>query len=240
MDLQTLINEMPYGRIGILGGVGSGKSTAAGILEFPKVRLVIYLDITGAFMDKIPGGFALVRVPALPEDEGRREALFSKIKRVLQTCRHKKILFNLVALMVDKAHLKAFCDKLSDWLMLGDFGDVAIVVDEMPEFCPQSGGDYCTKLETLFRVGRNWRVQFAVATAQQPQDANKRALNTSAIYAVFQLEAPLALDRVQEYLQEERGTFDEKRKKIMDMPVGCYYLIKMRGRRDWWVDGRRA
>lgn len=240
MDLQTTINEMPYGRIGLLGGVGSGKSYAAGILEFPQVEQVIYLDIARSFVSKIPGKFAIMAVPVLPEDEGKRAALFSRIRHFLQTCPLKKVLFDLVALMVDKKHLKAFSDMLADYLMMWNKKKVALVVDEVPEFLPECGAGYSDKLETIYRVGRNWLVLFILSTAQRPQDAAKAALDTAGVYGIFTQESPRALDAICRLIQDDAAEFKEnKARRLMDLPVGAYYLLKMKGRAEAWVDGRR-
>jgi hypothetical protein len=204
-------------------------------VEFPGVAQVLYLDIAGAFNDKIPGQFAYVPLPPLPEDEGKRAAIFGRVKRILQTCPHRKILFGLRALMADKDHLRAFSDFLADYLMLENQRKVALVVDEVAEFLPQMGKGYSDKLETIYRVGRNWGVPFILSTTQRPQDAAKAALDTSAVYAVFQLDSPRVLDSVRGYLQETEATFEEKGKRIMDLPVGRYYLLQMRGRLEWWV-----
>lgn len=234
-DLQTWIDGQPHGRFAIIGGVGSGKTTCAARLEFPAVELVLYLDITGAFRDKIPGRFAVLPLPRLPDEAEKQQVIFSKVKRVLQTCREKKILFELRNLMVDKNHLRAFSDFLADFLMLENGRKVALVVDEAPEFLPQMGKGYSDKLETIYRVGRNWGVLFIGSTAQRPQDAAKAALDTSAAYAVLRMASPRALAAVRDLLQDTEASFEGKAHRLMDLPVGSYYLLEMAGRRDWWV-----
>lgn len=106
--------------------------------------------------------------------------------------------------------------------------DVALIVDEIGEFCPQNPrghGNYCSELERLNRVGRNTNIQPIIISTQRPQQVDKNVLALADTWVVMKIPYYRDADIVGANVGVSKRGRDRMKRNLKTLKPGEFYFI---------------
>lgn len=212
MKIEDYIQQ-EYGVISILGMRGCGKTYLASNLEFRKELKVLYIDVVGAFRQKMPDKYYVI-IDRLPSYDEMVE-LFDVFDE------RREVILDISELK--REDMVQVCDYVWDCLKKSD-QKWALVIDEISEICPQDRVFYSQGIESCVRMGRNKGVLFMVMTNQRMQKVNKDLINLSDCYVIFKFIAKLDQEGVRGTLGWDAQQFYPIGRDLKSLKVGEYMI----------------
>ena len=209
---KTLVNmfgNQDYNTVTVMGLKGSGKTFGLSIIakSIPNKQVWIF-DTLGAMSinSLLPNAYYVKMGPA-----SQRKVL--KLFESLYTSKLRFIVFDLS--IFNLKELVEFADLFSEWALKR--GNIAVIVDEIVDYCPQAGTPYSTGLQRLWRAGRNFGIYPVVMATQRPQEADKKILAHAQLYFIMKLLHPLDLKKVEEILPVEPEDWMKLKNQIKEL-----------------------
>jgi DNA helicase HerA-like ATPase len=182
-QLTEILNSEDYNTISVMGLKGSGKTFGLAVMAKHINKQVWIFDTLGAISKNslLPTKqTAYVTAAIMPE---------KKIREILNKIYESKIKYVVIDLSkFIPEELVIFANDFSKWVL--NKGNVAVIIDEIVDFCPQFGTPYSSGLQRLWRAGRNYGVWPVVMATQRPQESDKKIFAHAQLYLVMKLLHP--------------------------------------------------
>lgn len=215
--LQEIISSTT---ITFMGMKGYGKTYGSAILANNIDQDLLVFDVVGAYTkDRLIKGAKYLDVDI---SEPKRAHGLQVLKQFKE---HTKVVLNLQALT--RENLTKFCEMM--FKVINEFGELAILVDEVGDIVSQTKEHYCNEYERTVRVGRNYDIRPVIQITQRPQKADKNVLALSDYYLIMRLNHNLDLNAVQDLIGTDKFEFAETRDKIKNLKQGDFLLLSSDG-----------
>ena len=199
---------------------GYGKTYGSAILANNIDQDLLVFDVVGAYTkDRLIKGAKYLDVDI---SEPKRAHGLQVLKQFKE---HTKVVLNLQALT--RENLTKFCEMM--FKVINEFGELAILVDEVGDIVSQTKEHYCNEYERTVRVGRNYDIRPVIQITQRPQKADKNVLALSDYYLIMRLNHNLDLNAVQDLIGTDKFEFAETRDKIKNLKQGDFLLLSSDG-----------
>ncbi len=198
-----------------MGQKGTGKTFAAAILGHCINKKVFYIDTVGVWSKlKLIPGAAYVKMGKVGEN---------KLWKTFNTCysKYKAVVLDLSYYI--QSELVDFMNSFCRWALT--IGNMAVIVDEVGDYCPQYREVYSVELERLVRIGRNYGVEPIIMITQRPQKVNKEILALSDFYIIFRVMHNLDREKIKDLLGYKAEQWDVLEKEIMKLPSRTAYTF---------------
>lgn len=212
--LHNILNNEEYNTVSVMGLKGSGKTYGLVVMAKQIEKRVFIFDTLGAITRNqlLPGkGSIYVKMAKLPERKLR-----SHLDQFYNSKAHY-IIIDLSDMIPEE--LVYFGDVFSAWAIKR--GNMAVIIDEIVDYCPQSGSPYSIGIQRLWRAGRNYGIWPVVMATQRPQEADKKILAHAQIYFIMKLANDLDLAKVKALVPNRylsTGNWDDLEDKIAQLP----------------------
>lgn len=201
----------------IMGQKGSGKTY--GMMYIGNAiydKPVFYFDTLGAISRS-----GVCRCPNVVDVPRKFDV--KALNRVFEDClRRGGAIFNLSGLV--NKELVQFADLFCQWAMQRRT-PMALLVDEIADYCPQSKEYYSVELERVWRDGRNYGIRPVGMATQRPQKAHKDLLALSDVFILFRLFHNLDRSKVKDLLGLEEEEWENMEKQLMSLPTRHAYVF---------------
>lgn len=117
-----------------------------------------------------------------------------------------------------------FSDMFCCWAM--EKGNMALFVDEVADYCPQSVRYYSEELERLWRDGRNYGIKPVGLITQRSQAANKNLLALADVYIVFRMFHNLDRGKVKDLIGVKPDHWEKFERDIMSLEQRHAFLFE--------------
>lgn len=212
--LTTILNNEEYNTVSVMGLKGSGKTYGLVVMAKQIEKRVFIFDTLGAISRNqlIKGKSVIyVRMAKLPEGKLRRHFDQFYISKA------HYIVFDLSDMIPEE--LVYFGDVFSTWAIKK--GNMAVIIDEIVDYCPQSGSPYSIDIQRLWRAGRNYGIYPVIMATQRPQEADKKILAHAQIYFIMKLANDLDLAKIKALIPNRyltTGNWEDLEDKIAQLP----------------------
>lgn len=206
--LRRMLNSESYNTVSVMGLKGYGKTYGLAEMALAVTgKQVFILDTLGEITRK-----QLIKKNATYL---KGSLNFRKVIEMINGLKSQYVIVDLSYFV--PTELVGFADVFAAWALKR--GNMAVFVDEIVDYCPQSGSPYSIGLQRLWRAGRNFRIFPVVAATQRPQEADKKILAHAQLYVILKLLHPLDRKKVEDIVTVDGMEWAALEKTIMSQQI---------------------